>query len=219
MSRMTLTLVLLCGLATACNPVYAPPLRSLDYGAPGRLEPGRAEVGTGVSLYLTNSVLAGFSLLDGLSLEVAFDWVPAAVGDSRDAWAMGSVGLRYELTGAAGSTRTGWRADVEVGAGGGVGGADQSERSWWDIPARGGYVGLGVGHRHGRWTLYARGRCQVVAADRIPMTVWWTAKLGAEWSSRSAFVALGFGGAGYSNRDDSEQGVLAELLIGGKFGL
>lgn len=220
MTRTALTAALLGVLAATCNPVFAPPLRSLDYGAPGRLAAGEGEVGTGVTLFVTHGLLAAFPVGDEASVEAAFDWVPLALGDRRDAWAMGSLGGRWRVVSLPDREAGGWAVDLEAGAGAGVGGADRSDRSWWDIPAGGVYFGVGGGYHLGAHVaLYSRGRFQAVGARGIPTTVWWSGKLGSEFTIGPIFITLGLGGAGYANADDVQPGVLAELLIGGKFPL
>ncbi len=204
--RRTLALIAVC--ASACNPVYAPPIRGAAYGAPSRLEGGRVEIG-GAAIGPASPWAGGphvaVGVDDALSMEVGGNF--SAYGGG---WALGWLGLR--LTRAPEDTID-FVGDLELGGGAGVGGANgESTVPWTERGAGGGYVGLGAGVHAEDGALYLRGRLEVSAADRVPVTLWWTALLGLDFTLERV-VALGFavGFAGYHNDRDSAAGFVWQV--------
>lgn len=160
---------------------YSPPVRSTNYGPPGRLEPGRLDVSGASQLpYGLGGVRLAYGFNDWLQVEGGGDF------SSEGQWAMGFAGVRF--------TPLNWRrsnirltADLELGAGLGVGGdlfcrsmAEASlkacrsgdDREPLERLAGGGYLGGGVGVHVSFFSLFTRGRVQVTIADGLPMTTW-----------------------------------------------
>lgn len=178
---------------------YAPPVRSLTYGAPGRLRKGDLEIAGG---------LAGLNAPNAGGGWLAYgvrDWASVELGAdaSLNNWAMGFLGGRFthapkrerKLHGA---------LDGEVGVGMGAGGnfhcPDNDThcdlRPWHQRAAFGSYLGGGAGYHFAFFALYARGRIQQTVADGLPATVWGTAQGGLQF--RIARTVDLFGGAGVS---------------------
>lgn len=188
--RCAVALTLL--LATACNPVYAPPVRGAHHGAPARLSRDRMELGAagaGYSYPVAGEGHAALAIEDWVSVEAGLGLMPYSPG-----WAMGWLGARFTR---APEAETDLVADLEVGLGAGVGGADCASDAgcaqWTDMTAGGGYLGFGVGLRADFFSLYLRSRVEMGAADGVPVTFWPTAMLGLEFLVDRTF-AFGAGG-------------------------
>ena len=190
-------------LTAACNPVYAPPVRSIHGGGPRRsfdgatLDLGDAEVTIpGIQGRLP---VTGF-LATELGAEVA-----------SGTWKMGHVGAR--LTGPIGADRAGQRAaaDLELGAGLGSGGengmdgGDGSMDPTSDELAYGGFVGAGFGTHGDGFGGFLRVRAQLTRSedDAIPDTLWWSAVAGLQFGHGSRFRLVA-GAAGYGNELQDE---------------
>lgn len=190
-----LVLVLLPGCAA-----YAPPVRSVTYGAPGRLRQGDLEIAGGMA----SAAAAAFSGGGWLAYGVR-DWASVELGldAQRNSWGMGFLGGRFthapkrerKLHGA---------LDGEVGLGMGAGGNDDCDfndkhcdrRSWNQRAAFGSYLGGGAGYHFSWFALYARGRIQQTVSDGLPATVWGTLNGGMQF--RIARTVDLFGAAGLS---------------------
>jgi hypothetical protein len=206
--------------AAACNPTYAPPVRGVHYGAPGRLEEGRIELGGtagGPFFPQAGGPNLGVGVNDHLALEVG-----GSFNHYDGAWAMGYLGPRVTLVT---PKRTGisLALDLEGGAGLGVGGTLQNSQDWTHRFAYGGYQGLGLGvHFNGggprpapvQTALYFRSRIEETRAQGLPTTLWVTAMFGIDVTIKRR-VALGFGTgyAQYSNSSDSTQGWFYQVGI------
>lgn len=204
----------------ACNPTYAPPVRSTHMGAPGRLQPGMTGLADGVGLYLNNGPTLSVGLGDApVHLELGGDF-------ARSAWAMGSIGVRYTLSDRE-RLNDGWFGagpsfDAELGVGAGVGGERGTSQpgtapsgaepvDWDERRAYGGYGGVGFGWHVCRWfSPWMRTRAQLTTAEQVPHTVWLSGMAGGELDFGPVAIYTGIGGAGYLNRIDEEGGLLFE---------
>lgn len=202
----------LLGLAlAACNPTFAPPVRSGIYGAPGRLREATFEVGGSGTQRGTGGLFEGFVVAPGLAVEVGGE-LSALDTDGR--WAMGWVGARYSIDQLRDEAGDGFSADVEAGAGAGVGGRlHDDDTAWFDRPAGGGYLGSGVAW-HSEWfAAFGRARIQVTGAVDVPATLWWQALLGPEAAIGPVSVYLALGWAGYTNEADANNGGLLDTGV------
>ncbi len=202
-------------MVAACNPTFAPPVRSVQYGAPGRLSDNQGEV----TAAITTESSGGASL----SLPVAPDTHIELSGDFSQYWTMASMGLRFTHP----TVGNGLVRDLEVGIGGGVGGelcGNTSTRppttvpcqSLWDgytssqRAAAGAYLGGGIGRRWGIFTLFGRARVQGSTATDVPATFWWSTMGGGELRLGPINLYLALGLAGYIDSADNAAGGLAE---------
>lgn len=184
--------VLLAGCAA-----YSPPVRSLGYGAPGRLRQGDLEIGGGFAAAPAPAAGGGwlaYGVRDWVSIEAGAD-------GSRGGWGMGFLGGRFthaprrerKLHGA---------LDGEIGVGIGAGGSHDcplddtscDRRAWHRRIAAGGYLGGGAGYHFSFFALYARARAQPTVADGLPFTLWGQAQGGMQF--RIAKTVDLFGSAG-----------------------
>ena len=188
-----LVLVLLPGCMA-----YAPPVRSVTYGAPGRLRQGDLEIAGGSAGAIapggTGSGWLAYGVRDWASVELGVD-------ASRKGWAMGFLGGRFthapqrdrKLHGA---------LDGELGVGMGAGGnCDYNDtrcerRNWNQRVAFGSYLGGGAGYHFSWFALYARGRIQQTVSDGLPATLWGTLHGGLQF--RIAHTVDLFAGSGIS---------------------
>lgn len=193
--------LLLLALLPSCVS-YAPPVRSLTYGAPGRLRQGDLEIAGGAA-----GIIAPGSAGGGWLAYAVRDWASVELGvdASRNTWAMGFLGGRFthapkrerKLHGA---------LDGEVGVGMGAGGEAYcaysstsprcDHRNWNQRVAFGSYLGGGAGYHFSWFALYARGRIQQSMSDGLPATVWGTLHGGLQF--RIARTVDLFGGTGLS---------------------
>ncbi len=187
---------------------YSPPVRSLGYGAPGRLRQGELEVGGGfaaASVPATGSAWIGYGVRDWAAIELGAD-------GARGSWGMGFAGGRFtyapqrerKLHGA---------IDGEVGFGLGAGGDDGcygvkrdcSGRRWNQRLAVGGYLGGGVAYHFSFFAVYARGRAQPTIADGLPGTLWGQANGGIQFRIHKMvdiFSSAGVAGFVTGRRED-----------------
>ena len=207
-SMFRLALLLGCGVG-ACNPHYAPPIRSAHYGAPGRMRDASWEVAGGATHFGTGGPLVGLKIAEGLALEMGGE---LGFIEESGRWSLGVTGLRYSFDQLRDSDGSGASFDVEGGAGLGVGGsrAEDIAGEWSSRLAGGGYLGGGAAWYADRWfAAFGRARVQLSAARGVPATFWWSALLGPEFTVGpvSAYVALGF--AGYLNDiDENRSGLI-----------
>ena len=200
--RNLLPLLLL--IVGACSPAYAPPIRGLHSGMPGRLAAGQLELGGTAGGYILPTAGGphlAFGFTDSLLVEAGANL--NLVEGVTSNWATGWAGVRLTREKPLGH---GLRlvGDLELGAGAGVGGrinADAAE--WTKLGAVGIYEGFGVGVQWRALGLYARGRLDAAASSRAPTTLWPTAMLGLEVRP-TRWLAIGAGGgyAGYWNDRD-----------------
>ena len=208
---LTVTFICLAG----CNPVYAPPVRISQHGAPHPVARGTAELGG--AIYGVNQPVGGagagsVAVTDRLGLELGFD------STSVD-FAMGHLGLRFtpkavQLSNVALEALI----DLEFGGGAGAGGEtceepaadDQSlaacaedDRRWTERPAGGIYGGAGIGLRYRAVDVFYRLRFQGTVATDVPLTFWHSSFLGLQ--VRVLELLRIYSGAGfysYRNRQD-----------------
>lgn len=196
--------------AIACNPHYAPPVRSAHYGAPGRMREAGWETAGGATHYGTGGPFVGVKVADGLTVEMGGE---LGFIEQSGRWSLGVTGLRYSIDALRDPDGSGASFDVEAGAGLGVGGsrADDIAGEWSERLAGGGYLGAGAAWYADRWfAAFGRARVQLSAARAVPLTFWWSAVLGPEFTFGpvSAYVALGF--SGYLNDSDENRGGLID---------
>lgn len=226
-SAAVTSLVLLAAGLCACNPVYAPLIRAAQYGAPGRLQGGRAEVGvTAGGLGVPNDLVphVGFGIRDWVALEFGGNYLP---GD----WATGWGGPRFTCVPHP-EKPIHFALDGEFGLGGGRGGNlhdnhySESEdcdggcdgRQWQDRIAFGGYGGIGVGVHIHWFSLYARGRVEVSRATGIPVTYWPSVSGGMEFDiARIVQLSAGGGYLGYYNDSDRASGFFYQVGLNVQF--
>ena len=148
---------------------------------PGRLAGGQLEVSGavgGLTAPTVGGVHVGYALNEQVQLEAGTNLSLLA---SSPNWATGWAGVRLTRQS---PSRHGLRlvADVELGAGAGVGGAsaDRSDDHWTRMPAAGIYEGFGLG-AHWRWLgFFVRGRLDAAAGEGVPTTLWPTLMAGLE---------------------------------------
>lgn len=182
---------------------YSPPVRTLGYGAPGRLRQGDVEVGGGVAG--AGAPLGGGGWL-GYGVR---DWAAVEVGaQGSGASAMGFLGGRFTYAPRRDHKLHG-ALDAEVGVGVGAGGEpecglwqqDCDRRRWYDRAAFGAYAGGGAGYHFSFFSLYARGRAQPSVADGLPGTLWGQAQGGLQFRiARKVDLFSSVGMAGLVNR-------------------
>lgn len=202
-------LSVLAVLTAACNPTFAPPVRSGVYGAPGRLADASFEVGGSSTQHGTGGLFEGFIVAPGLAVEVGGEL--SALNDDAK-WAMGWVGARYTMDHLRQESGNGLSADVEAGVGAGAGGRLYDDATeWFDRPAGGGYLGTALGW-HAEWfTAFGRARIQLTGARDVPVTAWWQAVIGPEAAIGPVSIYVAIGWEGYTNRSDSHNGGLMDV--------
>ena len=191
---LTASVILLSGCAA-----YSPPVRSLGYGAPGRLKQGDLEIGGGFAA-------PGIPAAGGGWLAYALrDWASLEVGaDGSGDWGMGFVGSRFTYAPRREQKLHG-ALDAEVGLGLGAGGNQAcdakdslcDDRPWNKRIAGGGYLGGGAGYHFSFFALYARGRAQPTGAAGLPFTLWGQAQGGIQFRIAKMvdlFSSVGIGG-------------------------
>jgi hypothetical protein len=200
--------------ALACNPVYAPPVRVSQHGAPHQVRRGTAELGGaiyGVEAPLGAAGTGSMAVHDNLRVELGFD--STAVD-----FATGHLGARFIPDPVPFSNvALALIFDLEAGGGAGAGGetcdhrtdADGIEecvpddRRWTERASGGGYAGLGVGLRYRAVDLFYRLRFQLTGATAVPATFWHSNFVGLQVRILTrAKIYLGAGTIGYVNRRD-----------------
>jgi hypothetical protein len=231
--RALLPGALLAVAASGCNPTYAPPVRAVHYGAPGRVREGDVEVGgtlAGVFNPTAGSLYVAAGLRDWVSLEAGSTVVVAPTGPTPLAESiMGWVGPRFTLPRRAHGVSL--LLDGELGLGAGVGGelcimtasngtvCEPDGRRWYNRTAFGGYQGGGLGFGVEWFSLYGRARIEESVATAIPVTYWPSAMLGVgfELGSRVSIDAGG-GYMGYFDEKDSINGWFYQAGASFRFG-
>ncbi|MBL4687946.1 MAG: hypothetical protein JKY37_25370 [Nannocystaceae bacterium] len=210
-------------LSIGCSPVFAPPVRTAHFGAPGRLAPGKVEVAAASS-----GVVAPVGMLGG---NVGYAArrnliVQAGVDGSFDEFALAWGGVqvpgKLQL-----SRRWSLAADAELGLGGGIGGRKvcddrddcvDDELRWYQRPAGGAYLGAGGAVRLGPVSLYSRVRTQLTGARGVPSTQWSSVALGLHGHIlERADVWVGYALAHYANGVDSYSGCVPEIGLAFRF--
>lgn len=186
--------------AMGCNPTYAPPIRGLHAGMPGRVDRGQLEVGgtvggwylptTGgphVAYGVTDRLVveggANLNLVDGLW---ATTWAGIRLLRAR------SLGREVHLVG-----------DLELGTGVGLGGRASDTLPWTSRYAWGLYQGLAVGLRSRWFGAFLRGRLDESESNATAATIWPSVMLGLEArAGRHLVFGLGGGRMAYWNEKD-----------------
>jgi hypothetical protein len=190
-----------------CTAVYAPPVVTTSYGAPGRLEGETFEIGGAVMSFsgAPATERAAVRVTDDVAIELGAN--QAVADDGAAGWALGFAGIRCTLfdPDARGESESGVAFDIEAGGGLGVGGENlqgaDSSRSPWTRLAGGGYLGFGLGLTRPNWATYVRLQSQATAADGVPLTLWWSALWGLEFGADPFDIHLDVGAIGFSNRE------------------
>lgn len=189
-------------VSSGCAPSFAPPIRGLHSGMPGRLGAGQLEVGGtvgGLTVPSVGSPHVGFGIREGLSIQAGANL--AVLEEAGPNWATGWAGVLLTRTlKRSGALRL--IGDIELGAGGGVGGRIGNDE-WTSLTALGIYEGLGLGLQWKWFGVYVRGRLDATGGDRLPTTLWPTLMLGVE-ARPLRWLSFGVGGgyAGYWNKND-----------------
>lgn len=201
---MRLSAPVFCLLTLAgCSPIYAPPIRGLHAGMPGRVSAGQLELGAtwgGVTVPTMGGPHVSYGLSDALLIEggVNLNVLEQPVAP----WATGWAGVRATRRL---STGRGIQliADAELGTGAGLGGRSREASDWTDLVAYGIYEGFGLGAQWKWLGIYVRGRLDAAASTSAPTTLWPTAMAGLELRpSRRFSFGVGGGYAGYWNTSD-----------------
>jgi hypothetical protein len=168
------------GLVIGCAP-FAPPIRTMHGGAPGRLDPGDMEIGGGPAGLIAEGSSQPFMGGGGVGWAARPHLTVEGGIDGSDAWTLGWGGVRVPGRWA---MRPGVQlaADGEIGVGAGVGGDGCKEYgtsdcepdglAWNERPAGGGYLGAGGALRLWPVSIYLRARGQIAAAKKVPTTHW-----------------------------------------------
>jgi len=219
---VTRTLLVILALASGCA-AYSPPVRSLGYGAPGRLRAGDLEVGGG---FVAAPVPAAGGGWIGYGVR---DWAAVEVGaDGTTGWGMGFVGGRFTHAPHRDRKLHGV-LDGEVGVGLGAGGQHNycssndkgcDSRRWQERLALGGYLGGGAGYHFAFFALYARGRVQPTVAEGLPGTLWGQAQGGIQFRiARTLDLFSSAGVAGFVTGHASPAGFVWDLGVSVHFGV
>jgi hypothetical protein len=226
---------LVAAATSGCSPVYAPPVRAVAYGAPGRVRAGDVEIGgTMAGVYTPNAGSAHIAVgvRDWVSVEGGGTFAVAPAGPQQGAFVMGMgwLGPRFTLP----RRRYGVSLllDAELGLGAGVGGegctTNASGATTCVSPgtraAFGGYQGGGLGFAYQWFSLYGRARLEESAANGLPVTYWPSALLGLGFDLTprnvnprlSLDVAGGY--LGYFDAKDSQTGWLYQTGLSLRFG-
>lgn len=227
-------LLLTCAmLAPACAPTYAPPVRTIHGGAPGRLDPGQVEIGGGsmglgaVPGGIGGGGNLGYAVRPHLALE-------AGVDGGSGGWTLGWGGVRVPYRWRTSQRWLSFAADGSLSLGAGVGGENCSEGSngsaadegrclsdgleWYRRLAGGGAIGAGAAMRLGPVSLFSRGRLQITGARNVPATQWASGMGGLHVHILDrADLWWSMGIAHYANAADSTWGTISEVGLAFRF--
>jgi hypothetical protein len=166
------------------------------------------------------------------------DWVSLEAGSNlsfaggETNWAMAWFGPRFTWAPHRDEPNF-FAADLELGAGFGLGGSLRGNESpgaacdftcpdgrhWSDRVAGGAYQGFGLGGHFHWFALYLRIRVEEAATTHVPTTFWPSAMLGMEFSlGRRAAFSLGGGFLGYFNNYENQPGWFYQLALTVFFG-
>lgn len=224
MSRFLAPCLLLCA---ACNPTYAPPIRSTHLGGPGHADRDESEV------RVSGSAPGGAS--GGLMLPLGGTAHLELRGEGSDTWVMGTAGLRLDALSEQDGEHVTWLADVGFGGGIGRGGelcgnqeAGSSNcdgdsiadgRAWHHRLAGGGYLDAGFGLAIDGWLVpFARSAFRLSSASGVPLTFWASGMLGVDFRIDDVSIALGGGWFGFANEHDANDGPFLEASVALRFG-
>jgi len=183
-------MALLSSVTIACNAAYAPPIRSGQDGAPGRLHQGDLEATGTVNAYLTGGPDVSYAVSDLVGVEGGAEISPV--------WAMGFAGSRFTYQARAKDDEGNLGKGFALDGGGGIG-AGKGGSKGLTTYAGGGYLLGGVAYYFPYIAFYARTRVEQSFAAGLPPTMWWSTTGGAQfWVGPFALFAE-TGGAGYSN--------------------
>jgi hypothetical protein len=188
--RAALVTVLGPALLSGCVYQYAPPIRSGQDGAPGRLHAHEIEATGTVDILLSGGPNVGYAITDNVAVEGGAQVSPS--------WGLGYAGTRFTYQGRHkdddGNLGSGFAADTGVGAGVGRGGSNG-----FSSDAGGAYLLGGIAAYSEHVAGYLRNRIEQSFASNLPPTLWWqlTAGLEVYFGPFSIFVETG--GFGYSN--------------------
>jgi hypothetical protein len=195
----------------ACSPTYAPPVHTVQGGAPRpAFESFMVDVAD------VDAVIPGAAgripVTRHLAVEVGGDVAGRFSRDIEANWKMAHGGL------CAASAVGGGALDVELGGGIGSGGvyrsADRDGSDGSSALAWGGYLGGGYG-RHGELVgAFIRTRAQLSASrdDRLPLTRWGSAALGIQIGTDSGpRFRVAAGVLAYDNQRDAGAAPLVEI--------
>lgn len=205
---------LLLGTLALAGCVYAPPVRSVHYGAPGLIGANERAIQASFSHQTDDGLLSGsqfnhwsggvniaYPLAQGLHFEGS--------GDFSDSWAVANGGLRLtsKIAGVRdANVRRGAYFDLDLGLGGGVGGHQYAVTgkgaglqvaevgSPWTRPVLGVRGGAGIGWWiSNEWAVFARGQAQDTWAADIDATRFLTVVAGpqARFGAVGGYCAIG----------------------------
>ncbi|MDD5308613.1 MAG: hypothetical protein PHU25_14945 [Deltaproteobacteria bacterium] len=216
-------------LAVACSScTFAPPIRSVHGGAPGRVSAREVEVGAAANLYPgvrwereTSTPWLSPALSYGIVDTIAIE----AAADVTTFWRMGSLGLRLTPLQKKDKLRR-FSYDFEIGGGAGVGGAlyceddtndckgnyKEDKRDSMERIAAGGYAGVGFGYRWSWFGVFLRGQYQLTGATNVPLTQWLSFAAGPQFTIFDGVYIYAAGGMwGWVNQMDDGHDGLAEI--------
>ncbi len=212
--------MLVAGL-TACNPVFAPPIRSVHMGSPRPTRPGAVEVSGAAGVpYGNGAATVSLAVADAVWLDGSVDM--RFVGDEK--WTIGNAGVRFMLFQEPGK-ETGFFMDIELGAGAGAGGVDQGRYDteeklankpeenpdWNNRFAFGAFAGAGAAYQVTGWfSWFLRARVQVSKAEFVPTTLWVSSLTGPQFYVGPVSLYLSCGVGYYHNAMDEQVGLLPE---------
>jgi hypothetical protein len=200
MRGLASTLTMAAVLALSGCVSVAPPVRSVPYGAPGRMQAGMVESATEAA-YGPDAAGGGSMIGYGINDDITVEGGGELFGNR----AMGWLGTRWTPLRPEGRDFA-FVLDVEGGLGAGVGGqrceddadGNPCESTFEDFrrPAGGGYFGLGIGGKIRFFSPWLRLRTQATAATGVPITSITTGLLGLQFSIASlVHIYAGSGGA------------------------
>jgi hypothetical protein len=180
-----------------CNASFAPPIRSGQDGAPGRLHEGDLEVAGSWNLANSGGPDVGYALTDVVSIEGGAE----IQGSGSDmGWALGYLGPRFTLNRRTkdkdGELGQGPAADAGIGFGMGAGG---SKSPWWEHRAEGGYADFGGAYYFPFIAIYGRARVEQAFATGLPPTLWWSTTAGLQFWYGPLAIYAATGAVGYDN--------------------
>ncbi len=233
-SRALLPATLVALAASGCVPVYAPPARGVQYGAPGRVRAGDLEIGgTMIGVYAPNggSAHIAYGLSDRVAIEAGGTVAVAPAGPESGSFVMGMGWVGGRFTRPRRSWGVSLLLDGELGIGAGAGGESCASNASnqtvcghdglrpWTRPAFGGYQGGAVGLAYRWFSLYGRARVEESGGENVPVTLWPSAMLGLGFDVTQRFsLDVGGGYVGYFNRRDQENGWFYQTGLTLRFG-